>query len=94
MWLFFGISAIITTALHLIFYFKGKETKWFRFFSLSFTALTVCAFYSAETNRVLQGDWAGLIDVMPFASKGLWGCVIFSILINGISLFKDCKHES
>ena len=43
MWLFFGISAIIFTGFNLIYSFKNKNEKWFRFAALSFTALTVCA---------------------------------------------------
>ena len=46
MWLFFGISAIIFTGFNLIYSFKNKNEKWFRFAALSFTALTLCSFYS------------------------------------------------
>lgn len=86
MWLLFGVSAIITAVLNLVFCFKGKEPKWFRFGSLSLTALTVCASYNAEATRVLHEDWGGLMDIMPSMSKSLWVCVIISILVNGISL--------
>ena len=37
MWLFFGISAMIFTGFNLIYSFKNKNEKWFRFAALSFT---------------------------------------------------------
>ena len=54
MWLFLGISAIIFTGFNLICSFKSKNEKWFRFAALSFTALTVCSFYSDGAMRVLH----------------------------------------
>ena len=56
MWLFFGISAIIFTGFNLICSFKRKNEKWFRFGAISFTALTVCSFYSDGAMRVLNED--------------------------------------
>ena len=89
MWLFFGISAIIFTGFNLIYSFKNKNEKWFRFAALSFTALTVCSFYSDEAMRVLNEDWGGLMDIMPTMSKALWVCVGISILLNSVSLFRE-----
>ena len=82
MWLFFGISAIIFTGFNLICPFKSKNEKWFRFGAISFTALTVCSFYSDGAMRVLNEDWGGLMDIMPTMSKALWVCVGMSILLN------------
>ena len=62
MWLFLGISAIIFTGFNLICSFKSKNEKWFRFGAISFTALTVCSFYSDGAMRVLNEDWGGLMD--------------------------------
>ena len=56
MWLFLGISAIIFTGFNLIYSFKSKNEKWFRFGAISFTALTVCSFYSDGAMRVLNED--------------------------------------
>ena len=56
MWLVLGISAIIFTGFNLICSFKSKNEKWFRFAALSFTALTVCSFYSDGAMRVLNED--------------------------------------
>ncbi len=92
MWQFFGIGAICFAALNLAFHVQGKEPKWFRFASLSFTALTVCAFYSEAVARVLREDWAGLADVMPTLSRCLWVCVGLSVLVNGVSLFDARKR--
>lgn len=91
MWLLFGISAIIFAVLNIIWTFnnKNKNVKWFRFISLSLTALTVCAFYADAAMRVTKEDWGGLMDIMPTMSKSLWFCVILSIVINSISLFRD-----
>ena len=89
MWLFLGISAIIFTGFNLICSFKSKNEKWFRFGAISFTALTVCSFYSDGAMRVLNEDWGGLMDIMPIMSKALWVCVGISILLNSVSLFRE-----
>ena len=62
MWLFLGISAIIFTGFNLICSFKSKNAKWFRFGAISFTALTVCSFYSDEAMRVLNEEKLGRLD--------------------------------
>lgn len=86
MWIIFGVSAIITALLNIINY--KEKANIFRFLSLSFTSLTVCAFYADGARRVVIEDWAGLMDTMPTISKALWVCVIISIMINSYSLIK------
>lgn len=88
LWLATGIAAIIMAAANLICMFLHKETKWFRFASLSFTALTLCAFYAMAARIVLSEDWSGALDVIPTVSKPLWFLTIASVLLNSISLFK------
>lgn len=89
MWLILGIAAIVFAILNVVWLIRNKESKWFRFVSLSLTALTICAFYTDGAVRVVNEDWGGLIDIMPTMSKALWVCVILSIIINSISLFKE-----
>lgn len=89
MWAFLGLGAIAFAVMNLEWSLKGRETKWFRFASLSLTALTVCAFYTDGALRLENRDLAGLMDVMPAMSKALWVCVVLSILINSVSLFRD-----
>lgn len=87
MWVIFGLSAIAAACLNLFCWFRGKEPKWFRFLSLSLTALTVCAIYSMDAAWVTAEYWAALMDVVPTMSKYLWVLVSSSILLNGITLF-------
>lgn len=89
MWLFLGILACIATVLNVYFSFLDKNAKYFRFAALALTALTMCSVYSAEAMRVVEADWEGLLDTMPTMSKGLWICVILSIILNSISLFRE-----
>lgn len=89
MWMVLGLSATVFAALNMIWTIKNKNAKWFRFLSVSLTALTVCSFYADGAMRVVKEDWGGLMDIMPTMSKALWVCVIISILINSISLFKE-----
>lgn len=89
MWLFFSITAIITAVLNIVWTLKGLDAKWFRFISLSFTAFTLCAFYTQVYQWILIEDWSALYDVVPTISKGLWFLTILSIAINSISLFKN-----
>lgn len=91
MWLIFGAAAIITALLNIM-NFKNSA-DFFRFFSLSFTSLTVCAFYADGAGRVIQEDWAGLMDTMPTISKALWICLALSIIINSISLIKSHRKK-
>lgn len=88
MWVVFGVGAIAFAFLTVIWTILGKAAKWFSYISLSLTALTLCAFYSSETQRVVSEDWVGLMDVMPAMSKILWACTVASILINSVALFK------
>lgn len=84
--LIFGAVAIITAFLNIINYKNWSHI--FRFLSLSFTSLTVCAFYADGAKRVVIEDRGGLMDTMPTISKALWICVAISILINSYSLIK------
>lgn len=87
MWIVFGIGAIITAIAGFICFVKHREAKWFRFASLSLTALTLCAFFSQVANWTQAEDWAAIIDVVPTLSALLWILTILSILLNSISLF-------
>ena len=93
MWLFFSITAIITAVLNIVWTLKGLDAKWFRFISLSFTAFTLCAFYTQVYQWILIEDWSALYDVVPTISKGLWFLTILSIAINSISLFKNSNTQ-
>ena len=96
MWIIHGIAAVITAFLNLAFGIMQKPNRWFGFFSLSLTALTVCAFYSDAANRVVHEDWPGLMDIVPFMSKVLWCCVVLSIVINAVPFLMQShrKHPS
>jgi len=89
MWIILGVAAIITAILNVVWSIRNKNAKGFRFISLSLTALTLCAFYSANAKWVINEDWFALMDVVPTMSKALWVLTIVSILINSISLFKE-----
>lgn len=88
MWAVFGIAAVITAILNVGWTLRNRDAKWFRFLSLSLTALTLCAFYQADAQWVLHEDWSALMDVVPTMSKALWVLTIGSILLNSVSLFK------
>lgn len=88
MWLLFGIIATITAILNVIWTVRNREAKCFRFISLSFTAFTLCAFYSQANHWAVIGDDSALLDVMPTLSKVLWFLTVSSVIINSISLFK------
>ncbi len=88
MWMILGLAAIITAIMNLVRYSQNKDAKWFRYTSLSLTALTLCAFYSMDAKWILNEDWVALMDVVPTMSKALWVLTAASVLINGISLFK------
>lgn len=83
----FGITAIVAAILNVIWTMRHREAKWFRFISLSFTGLTLCAYYSLAKQWVLTNTADQLLDVMPTLSDVLWFLTIASIMLNGICLF-------
>lgn len=87
-WFFFGITAIITAILNVIWTLRNREAKWFRFCSLSFTVFTLCSFYAEAAHWILVEDWSALMDVVPITSNMLWFLTVISVAINSISLFK------
>lgn len=93
MWIFLGAAAIITAVLNIVWTMRNQDAKWFRFISLSLTALTLWAEYSLVGKWVLNEDWSALTDVVPGMSKVLLVLTIASILINSISLFKKCNKD-
>lgn len=94
MWLFFGIGAIVLASFGIVWAVQDKKAKWFRFLSMSFTALTICAFYSDGASMVVKEDWSALMDIMPTVSKALWVCTIASIVVNSISLLGEKIKDS
>ncbi len=90
MWILFGSAAVITMLLNLIWTLLGKNGAWFRFASLSLTALTLCAFQSLTNRWVLAEDWSALMDTANI-SKVLWVLTIASVLLNGLPLISKRK---
>ncbi len=88
MWLVFGTAAVVSAVLNIAWAARGKEPKWFRFVSLSATALTLCAFYDLHAAWVVKEDWSALADVVPTMRGMLWTLTILSIGLNGITLFR------
>lgn len=88
MWLFFGVIAMVTAMLNVIWTLRHREAKWFRFSSLAFTVFTLCAFYAQAAHWVSVKDWSALQDVLPITSKALWFLTLASVVINSISLFR------
>lgn len=86
-WFFFGMTAIMTAILNVIWTLRNREAKWFRFCSLSFTVFTVCSFYAEAAHWILVEDWSALMDVVPTTSNILWFLTVVSVAINSISLF-------
>ena len=85
MWLILGMAAVLFAFLK--WREPGARRELYRWASLSFTALTLCAFYTDGAARVVREDWGGLMDTMPTLSHALWICALASIFLNGFDLF-------
>ena len=83
----FGIVAVVAGILNVIWTLRRRETKWFSYISLSFTTLTLCAYYSLAKQLVLTNAADQLLDVMPTLSDVLWFLTIASVMLNGICVF-------
>lgn len=88
MWLIFGIGAIAAAIVNLLVTPFWSGAKWFRFLSLSLTALTLCAFHGQIAGWVAREDWSALLDVVPTTSNALWCLTLGSIAVNSVSLFR------
>ena len=91
MFLILGIIAIVATVLNLYLYKVGKDYKLAMAMGLSFTALTLVAWYSMISGWVKVKDWAALLDVVPTMTTVLWGLTIVSILLNIIPILLEQK---
>ncbi|WP_125153441.1 hypothetical protein [Clostridium rectalis] len=93
MWIILGVIAIVATFINLYMYKTGKDYKLAMAFGLSFTALTLCAEYSAVSKLVNGEDWLALLDVIPTMEKALWFLTIISILLNIAPIFLELKNK-
>jgi len=93
MWIILGIIAIAATFTNLYMYKKGKDYKLAMAIGLSFTALELCAEYSAVSKWVKREDWSALLDVIPTMEKALWFLTIISILLNIAPIFLELKNR-
>ena len=89
MWLVFGIAAVITAMLDVVWMLRKRRAKWFRFASLSFTAFTLCSFLTKVNGWVIREDWSALMDVLPAASEMMWVLTFASVAVNSICAFMD-----
>lgn len=91
MFIVFGILAIIFAILNIYYSLKGRDSRMFMYISLSSLALTAVAFYHDSAVRVVNEDWSGLTDVVPFMSELLLYFSIAIIIMNSLSLYKFKK---
>lgn len=90
MWIIAVGMAIAVTFINYYLFSAGKEYKLAMAFSLSFTALTLCAEYSLVSDWVEREDWSALWEV-PNYERALWGSTIVSILLNISPVFVERK---
>lgn len=89
MWIVFGVIAIVSALLNVVFTLLGKNSSVFMFISLSFTALTLCAFLQLYSDWVANDDWIALKDTATaYFSVRIWALTISSIVINSVSFFR------
>jgi hypothetical protein len=68
--------------MNLVLYKLGKDYKLAMALGLSFTALTVNAFYTIIEQFVINRDWGALEDVVPSINKPLFVLIVISIGLN------------
>lgn len=91
MWLLFGSAAILFAAWNVVWILRRTPSGILGYASLSFTALTLCAFYQDIAVRASSNDMGGIIDIAPTTSGMLWILTVLSIAINSISIFSKRK---
>ena len=85
--LVFGILAIICALLNVVFTLTGRDSRFFMFASLSFTALTL---YVSRGNDLRIVENIGMDEDLMFTPL-LLVPTLASILINSIGLFGKKK---
>lgn len=93
MWLLLGFLAIGFTIINLTSFIMGKDYKLAMVLGLSFTALTLCAFYSQVSIWVIAEDWVALMDVVPYMDNALWFLTICSILLNSLPILLEMRKK-
>lgn len=93
MWIIFGFIAIIATFINILLFVAGKDYKLAMAIGLSFTALTLVAFYSMVADWVEAEDWSALMDVVPTMSAALWVLTIGSVLVNVAPVLLELKNK-
>jgi len=93
MWIILGAIAMVATLINLYMFKAEKNYKLAMTIGLSFTALTLCAEYSAVSAWVQKEDWSALLDVVPMMEKALWFLTIVSILLNIVPIFLELKNK-
>lgn len=94
MWLILGIVAIVLTFMNLVLFKAGKDYRLAMVMGISFTALTLCAQYSAVADWVIYQDWGALSDVVPSLSYSLWILTFISIGLNVTPLLWELVHKA
>lgn len=87
MWMLLGGLAILATGLNLVWWLRQKNGSLFAGLALSFTAFTLCDFYSDIAKRATCGDWGGILDIAPSMSSALWVLTGISVLFNLLALW-------
>ena len=93
MWIIFGFIAIVATFMNFSRYAAGKSHTLAMALGLSFTALTLVAFYSMVAVWVEAEDWSALMDVVPTMTVALWVLTIGSILLNIAPVLLELKGK-
>lgn len=93
MWLILGLIAITATFINITLYVAGKNHTLAMAMGLSFTALTLVAFYSMVAVWVEAEDWSALMDVVPTMTVALWVLTIGSILLNITPVLLEMKNK-
>ena len=82
MWFILGLTSIGLTITNLVLYKMGKDYKLAMACALSCTALTVNSFYTIFSEWVINRNWGGLEDVVPYVNKPMFVLIGISIGLN------------
>lgn len=94
MWFTFGVVSIVFSILGVVSEPNNAITKLFRFTGISATGITVWCFYADAARAAVNEDASYLFDVLPTVSNYLWMCILVSIMINGISLYREIRSKN
>lgn len=91
MWILLAILSLVNIIFAMIRNNKNKIIHSFYSMTSVLMSLVIC--YCDDTKRLVNGDVAGALDLMPTLAKGWLGFSILIILLNAFVVYRFWRED-